>query len=106
MESEKLNDCYQQQELSDDETMDLTDHPSESEIESDYDSMDFDMEEEQPSMTDQKVTALIAVIHTAAEDPASGRERSKRCRRSSKSLFTKTGQSPLGLRIGWRPLVP
>ena len=89
-ESEKSDNLYQQQEVSDDETMDLTDHPSESDIESEEIEEDFYEEEvPSPSMINQKVTALVAVIDTAAEDLASGHEQSKRCRRSSKSLFTK-----------------
>jgi hypothetical protein len=41
------------------------------------------------SVEDQKVTAVIAVIDTSTEDPASGIEHSKRCRRTNKLLFTK-----------------
>jgi hypothetical protein len=41
------------------------------------------------SVEDQKVTAVVAVIDTFTEDPASGIEHSKRCRRTNKLLFTK-----------------
>jgi hypothetical protein len=41
------------------------------------------------SVEDQKVTAVIAVIDTSTEDPASGIEHSKRCCRTNKLLFTK-----------------
>ncbi len=41
------------------------------------------------SVEDQKVTAVVAVIDTLTEDPASGIEHAKRCRRNNKLLFTK-----------------
>jgi hypothetical protein len=41
------------------------------------------------SVEDQKATAVVAVIDTSTEDPASGIEHSKRCRRTNKLLFTK-----------------
>jgi hypothetical protein len=41
------------------------------------------------SVEDQKVTAVVAVIDTLTEDPASGIEHSKKCRRNNKLLFTK-----------------
>ncbi len=44
------------------------------------------------SEKEQKVTAVIAIIDTATEDQASGHEHSKRCRRSSKLLFTKKSE--------------
>ena len=41
------------------------------------------------SVEEQKVTAVVAVIDTATEDPTNGIEHSKRCRRTKKLLFTK-----------------
>ena len=83
--SEKLNN-FKQQELSNDVTVEIIDDSSDSDTESED---DLSIEEEDPSIADQKVTAVIAVIDTATEDPTSGHEHSKRCRRSNKLLFTK-----------------
>jgi len=69
-----------------DVTVDITDDSSESDSMSDD---DLSYEEEDSSVADQKVTAVVAVIDTATEDLSSGHEHSKRCRRSSKLLFTK-----------------
>jgi hypothetical protein len=44
------------------------------------------------SVEDQKVTAVVAVIDTSTEDPASGIEHSKRCRRTNKLLFAKKSE--------------
>jgi len=82
---EKLNN-FKQLHSSEDVTVELTDKSSDSDTESDDDQS---IEEEDPSIADQKVTAVIAVIDTATEDLTSGHEQSKRCRRSSKPLFTK-----------------
>ena len=41
------------------------------------------------SAQEHKVTAVVAIIDTATKDQTSGCENSKRCRRSSKLLFTK-----------------
>ena len=72
--------------MSNDVTVEIIGNSSDSDTESeDY----LSIEEEDPSIADQKVTAVIAVIDTATEDPASGHEHSKICRRSSKLLFTK-----------------
>ena len=52
-------------------------------------SSNMDEESISPSVVEQKVTAVIALIDTATEDKENGIEHSKRCRRSSKLLFTK-----------------
>jgi hypothetical protein len=59
------------------------DDPSHSDIDTDTEMDDSS------SVEDQKVTAVIAVIYTATEDPTNGIEHSKRCRRTKKLLFTK-----------------
>ncbi len=51
---------------------------------------DFNHEmDDTSSVEDQKVTAVVAVIDTSTEDPASGIEHSKRCCHTNKLLFTK-----------------
>lgn len=53
-------------------------------------STDLEQElDDNSTMEDQKVTAVVAVIDTATEDPTNGIEHSKRCRRTNKLLFTK-----------------
>ena len=51
-------------------------------------TMDSDTDSTTPSVDNQKVTAVIAVIDNAIEDLASGHEQSSRRRNNSKYLFT------------------
>ena len=55
---------------------------------SDSENTNQDMDDTS-SVEEQKVTAVVAVIDTATEDPTNGIEHSKRCRRTKKLLFTK-----------------
>ena len=54
----------------------------------DYEPVEHKEEDNTSSKEEQKLTAVIAIIDTATEDQASGHEHSKRCRHSSKLLFT------------------
>ena len=56
---------------------------------SDYESVEPEEEDTYFSEEGQKVTAVRAIIDTATGHQASRHEHSKRCRRSSKLLFTK-----------------
>ena len=56
---------------------------------SDYEPVEHEEEDNTSSGEEQKVTAVIAIIDTATDDQAYGHEHSKRCRHSSKLLFTK-----------------
>jgi hypothetical protein len=65
-----------------------TDNMDESSESGDFADSNHEMDDTS-SVEDQKVTAVVAVIDTSTEDPASGIEYSKRCHRTNKLLFTK-----------------
>ena len=68
---------------------DVTTNSRDESAESDnFSDSDYELDDTS-SVEDQKVTAVIAVIDTSTEDPASGIEHFKRCRRTNKLLFTK-----------------
>ena len=66
----------------------ITNHDLDETADSDYEPVEHE-EENNNSSEDQKVTAVIVIIDTVTKDQASEHEHSKRCRLSSKLLFTK-----------------